>query len=398
MIFYWIDVNIFSLAQCFNLYRSHMVNVHNGLNRRENIKLFHKLNPEVLLVFPDNITKAWLSIWEPYLLASSFRVAVIAKSDGNKDLANVQLPIFFSDSGISIGQLLKAKSLKIFLYPTNRPNNFGYINKFPHIKHVFIGHGDSDKLSSSSRFSTVYDYLLVADRGACFRYSSRGVFIPKERFLPIGAPTIPNLDVIITNKNKKLQNLLYAPTSEGKASDSNFSSLCELNWEEAFKNLLDKGYVIDFRSHPGAGERLDIYKSVRQKLSLKYSKKMSKTDSYNLSDVIICDISGVMSEFLFTGKPIIVPVHKNDLESLVIKTIQSSNIADFVYLWDINGQPLESFLQSIEDDPLFNVRFQRRELKFLGSKTFDESSGKFNRALELISLSCDIDLLANSFF
>lgn len=350
-----------------------MTDVDLTLIKKKNIKRLKDLSPEVLLIFPDSITKAWLSIWEPYLLSMPYKYAVIANNYDNKDISSIQSPLFFSKEGITISQLLKIKSLKIFLYPTNRPNNFGYLNKFPHIQHIFIGHGDSDKLSSSSRFSTVYDFLFVSDNKAHLRYAYRGVNIPYEKFIPIGAPVTPGLNVHL-NKNENIKNILYAPTSEGKAADSNFSSLFVFDVITEFSSL-SKDTEIDFRPHPGMGERLDTYKKFKAQLLNKFSKRLSKEEAYNKADVIICDISGVMSEFLFTNKPIIVPFDANS--TLVMNAIENSEFRKYVYLWNTEEQKLSELIKIIEkDDPLFEKRLKYRNEKFFNALSFEEGQSK----------------------
>ncbi|WP_347455430.1 CDP-glycerol glycerophosphotransferase family protein [Acinetobacter thermotolerans] len=364
-----------------------MANTDIALIKKNNIKRLKDLSPEVLLIFPDSITKAWLSIWEPYLLSMPYKYAVIANNHDNKDISTIKSPLFFSKEGITISQLLKIKSLKVFLYPTNRPNNFGYLNKFPHIQHIFIGHGDSDKLSSSSRFSTVYDFLFVADNKAHLRYAYRGVNIPFERFITIGAPVTPGLSVCI-NRNNNIKNILYAPTSEGKASDSNFSSLFVFDAIHEL-SLLSKSFEIDFRPHPGMGERLEAYKKLKAQLVEKFSKKLSKEKAYNQADIIICDISGVMSEFLFTNKPIIVPYDKDS--KLVMNAIENSEFKEYVYLWDVQRQSLSDLIKSIEkEDPLFDTRLKYRNEKFFSSTSFEESVNFFNKAIQFTLLKSQI--------
>lgn len=349
--------------------------------KKENFKKLQELSPEVILIFPDGISKAWVSIWEQYLIDSPFKVAIVAKHHDKKDISNIRIPMFFNNTGVGPAQLLKIPSIKVFLYPTNRANNFNYLNKFPHIKHVFIGHGDSDKLSSSSRFSTVYDFLFTADDNAATRFFERGVKIPHERFITIGAPVVPGL-VVNTEKTVSIKNILFAPTSEGKAADSNFSSLMEINPAETLENL-SLSFNIDYRPHPGAGERLPEYKSLSKVLKLLYSKNLSKEQSYNNADLIICDISGVMSEFLFTNKPIILPY--NPKSKLITENINKSEFKEYVYLFDISKDNLHELISKIsQNDHLREAREKARNAKFLGAMSFHEAAKNFSNAIQYV--------------
>ena len=83
--------------------------------------------PEIAIIFPDDISLSQLGIWEPYLRASKKRVCILSKV--NKKNVKSAFPVFTQNDGIHADFLANLKSLRIFLYPTNRPNNFNYINK-----------------------------------------------------------------------------------------------------------------------------------------------------------------------------------------------------------------------------------------------------------------------------
>jgi hypothetical protein len=345
-------------------------------------KRLQKAAPQLALIFPDHIATSQLAIWEPYLLASGFSACVCAKTCAGKKVSS-KLPIFYQDEGLTISSLGKLSSIKVFLYVTNRPNNFNYLSKYPHIKHVFVGHGDSEKAASASRFSKVYDYLLVADDNAYMRYIKNKVELPRSSFIMMGAPTLPGLN--LRAEKSSLQNILYAPTFEGKSDPANYSSLSKV--AAALEETARQGaFKFCFRPHPGTGQRLADYEGIKNQLKAAINPEATpklKIEQFNWSDAIVTDISGVLSEFLFTGKPIIIPASEKD--ELVLTTIRTTDLQRYVYVWDYTRAPLDSFLATIADDPLFKQRHQIRHAKFAGASTFEESSAKFCQAMQKLA-------------
>lgn len=154
-------------------------------------------DPEVVMVWNNNFQPHHLDIWAPYIRSSKYRIAIVCRSMNEFDLIRQKLPytpIWCLDRHIyAIQQLPVASSLKVFLYPDNEKNNEHTIHNYPRHMHVHIGHGDSDKSASANRFGVLYDYIFLADRNAISRYKRAGIEISDHRFLPIGAPTLPNL-------------------------------------------------------------------------------------------------------------------------------------------------------------------------------------------------------------
>jgi hypothetical protein len=345
-------------------------------------KQLETIAPQLVVVFPDTIAASQLQIWEPYLLACNYRTCVCAKSAKHKTVVS-RLPIFYQDAGFTINHLRGVKSIQVFLYVTNRPNNFNYLNKFPHIKHVFVGHGDSEKDASASRFCKVYDYLLVADRNAYERYAKNNVNISRKHVLMMGGPTLPGL---VCQKTKQtLNNILYAPTFEGKSEEKNYSSLAKIaNYLE--DSVKTGQYSFCFRPHPGTGQRLKHYSGIRDSLRQLTTpltpQTSTKVEQFNWADALVTDISGVLSEFLFTGKPIVVPAGPHD--TLTLRAVHGTTLRKHVYVWDYTLTSLDAFMLSIAHDPLFDARHKYRNVKFRGAVSFEESAQHFKHAMRFL--------------
>ena len=60
----------------------------------------------------------------------------------------------------------------------------------PGTKHVFVGHGDSDKQASVNPYSKVYDEVWVAGLAGRERYARAGVGVLDRDIVEIGRPQL----------------------------------------------------------------------------------------------------------------------------------------------------------------------------------------------------------------
>jgi hypothetical protein len=96
-------------------------------------------------------------------------------------------------------------------------------------------------------------------------------------------------------------------------------------------------------------------------------------------------VSGVLSEYLFTKKPLIVPVGDDD--DWLSAYFKKTGLGDYVYAWRYNELSLQDMLSSIVVDPLRDSRIERREALYHGANSIDELSTLFDNALEMCSLA-----------
>lgn len=345
-----------------------------------NIGLF---NPEVILIWGGDLAYSQLSIWAPILRRSKLKHAIFCKSLKGKEQGHAKLenvPIFGAKEGSDTKFIANyADSASAMLYMTDKNDNFGYVRAYPHLIHVAAHHGDSDKHASYNRLFGAFDYLLVADRNSMNRYLSANIQLSPDHFLTIGNSVIEGVKF---EKNNQLKNILFAPTFEGHGESVNYSSLLRI--KNCFNEMSDFNLML--RPHPGTGMREIQYKKVVEELNLKAvdNLKKSKMRQFNWSDILICDISGIMSEYLFTSKPIIVPVSASD--GWLYHYIHNLGIKDYVYLWDYQNVSLESIILDIQNnDSLYENRIKRRNELFCGVENIEQSVGLYDRALNYLS-------------
>ena len=347
--------------------------------------------PEIALIFSVELDFNIYSLWKSYIEKSKFKFCIICYSfkeyyaKYNSTHLQTVCPIYAEETGFKIDALGYINSLKILLYPANYSRNWIYFYNLPqiehtnkNIKHIHIGHGDSDKPSSYIRAQKIYDYILLADQTAINRYKNNNINLPDSIYLKMGAPIAPGMESI--DHPSSLKNILYIPTFEGNNAQSNYSSLKTLHTKlvKYFKEDT-QNHTLSFRPHPATGSRISEYADYVEELKKVASfYELPKSEIFNKSDAAICDISGITSEYLFTGKPIIIPI----CDETTMRTLKASTLSKVAYLWSVNSIPLDTFLKSIAQDPLFSIRKKYRDEKFLHAINFDESAANFDKALE----------------
>ena len=347
---------------------------------------FYLYNPQIVFFWSDIITFAHINIWLDYIKASRFRFAICGPSMKGKTLEGAGLenvPVFAWDEGFEPkGFLQTGRDLASIFFTVNRASNSTFIATLPQYLHVHIHHGDSDKAGSFSRLDALYDHLIVADGNAVDRFRRANIPIPQERFLATGGSVIPGVEV--RKERRPIRNILFAPTFEGWSAATNFGSVMRAGDRIADHIAADPARMV-VRPHYASGARQPAYKEkVKALAQQSKGSRKGKGDQFNWSDALLVDVSGVLSEYLFTGKPIITPVASDD--EWIRAHMKAHGLLKYVYTWDYKKQSLAEFLASIADDPLRAARERRRKKLYLSLESFEESARLFDDVIDLIVL------------
>ncbi|WP_371674296.1 CDP-glycerol glycerophosphotransferase family protein [Streptomyces sp. NBC_00289] len=167
------------------------------------------------------------------LSRTSVPVLCVPKAD---DLAELELP-----------------DVRVVLYPGNAGKNV-HMLRVAEAKHVFIGHGDSDKLASSNRVSKVYDEIWVAGRAGRDRYQRVRHAISDEAIVEVGRPQLSPIRLHEDHTPGPLPVVLYAPTWEGWSDDDCHTSLIPMGVTLVEKLLAENVRVV-YKPHPLTGKR-----------------------------------------------------------------------------------------------------------------------------------------------
>ncbi|GAA2749851.1 CDP-glycerol glycerophosphotransferase family protein [Amnibacterium kyonggiense] len=231
-------------------------------------------------------------------------------------------------------------SVRIVLYPTNVVRNDEMI-RIPGPMHCFIGHGDSDKVGSFSPLNRMYDEIWVAGRAAIDRYAAVDEGIDLNVLRAVGRPQLADIARATpeTEPGHRLT-VLYAPTWEGFFDEADYSSVAAMG-ERIVRGCLDAGADVLFKPHPLTGHRLPEAGRAREAIDelvrragggseIVAPSPNSLYEAFNRADLLISDISSVITDFLASRKPYAVSNRRDVPEAEFRAMFPSSSAAELL--------------------------------------------------------------------
>lgn len=204
-------------------------------------------------------------------------------------------------------------SLRAAFYVNNGMKN-AHCVRFTRLTHVQLYHGYSDKPVSVNPIAAIFDLIFVPGQAIADQFVGSGVDLPKERFRIVGRPQAEELAVANRPVDQVTSPVvLYAPTWAGEYADSNHCSLPI--GETIVRALLERGVTVIVRPHPYTRRVRESMRQLRQIERLLARdrtgrhlwggavSKLSLADCMNRADAMVCDVSSVASQFLYTNKP-----------------------------------------------------------------------------------------------
>jgi hypothetical protein len=260
-------------------------------------------------------------------LSETYPVVVLARNAiGAKTLfAESGLAVQYVPKVSDLERVLDEQPLKIIFYVNQNTRNFQMM-RYGQRWHVFINHGESDKMYMVSNQHKAYDYALVAGDAAQSRLS-RTIWnydVPK-RTMKIGRPQADYFYGDAPYPDDDRTTVLYAPTWEGDRPAAAYGSVAS-HGETIVQKLLATGrHRLIYRPHPRSGVVDSEFGRANKRIIAMiaaanaadgsahhvYDDSASIGWQLRLPDVAICDVSAMVYDRLATGKPLMVarPAH-----------------------------------------------------------------------------------------
>jgi uncharacterized membrane protein YtjA (UPF0391 family) len=239
----------------------------------------------------------------------------------------------------------------------------------PRLRHVMLAHGDSDKATSASALIRAFDETWVAGQAAIDRFRTAGVALGPERFAVIGRPQVAGLPVGPSGREPRV--LLYAPTFEGYYEATTHSSLDVLGVELVRRVLAGHPELrVWFRPHPASGvvrpsmlaaiaEIEAMLRSAGDGHLVVADRGLTMVECLAGADVLVSDVSSVISDYLATERPVIV-CDPAGLDPDAFVAAYPSQASSYLLGPDLAG--LDTILQqALGDDPLREARLAMKK-------------------------------------
>lgn len=212
--------------------------------------------PETVLYFSGSKDSAYqVNMWLETMERLDTKPLIILRERVIlQNLAPTTVPVICVSGGVHLMNM-DLSTVRVTLYAANVGKNI-HMLRVPTMKHVFIGHGDSDKLASVNPFSKVYDEVWTAGRAGRDRYALADVGVRDEDIVEVGRPQLAPILGRQDVPEPRMPTVLYAPTWEGWDDNPGNTSIL-LAGENIVRRLVtaDPPVRVLYKPHPFTGTR-----------------------------------------------------------------------------------------------------------------------------------------------
>lgn len=286
-------------------------------------------------------------------LARTWPVVVLSRSaTGARALmAEDAPPVAFVPTVRDVERFLATQEIRVVLYVNQNTRNFQMF-RYGRRWHVFINHGESDKMYMTTNQYKAYDYALVAGQAARDRLSRvLWDYDVTTRTIEIGRPQADHYSGVLPYTPDDRIVVLYAPTWEGDRPSAHYGSILS-HGESLVSALLATGrHRVVYRPHPRSGVVSPAYGRAHQRIVAAiaaanaadaraqhvYDNGPELGWQLSSADVAVVDVSAMVYDRLAADKPLLItrPV---DPEAVVdthgylsdCEWLDASRSADFV--------------------------------------------------------------------
>lgn len=255
----------------------------------------------------------------PVLILSRASGAAIALFDESP------VPVAYVRRVVDLERVIHEQDLHVVFYVNQNAKNFQMM-RYGRRWHVFINHGESDKMYMTTNQFKAYDYALIAGDAARARLEKvLWDYDFDKRAIPIGRPQADHYSGALPYTPDEREVVLYAPTWEGDRGAAAYGSIATHGVDLVTSLLATGRHRVVYRPHPrsgvvdhayGAANR-DIIAAIAAANAADPSAQHVYDDGPELgwqlsaADVAIVDISAMVYDRLAAGRPLLItrPVH-----------------------------------------------------------------------------------------
>ncbi|MGW5615414.1 hypothetical protein [Streptomyces sp. NPDC003877] len=209
--------------------------------------------PTVGLYFSGGASSAYqANMWlEPLAQLDGRPVIVLRERFMVQKIAATDVPIVCLPK-VSTLMRLEHSTLQVLIHPSNSGKT-SQVLRIPTIKHTFVNHGESDKLSSCNPYAKAYDEVWVAGPAARERYALAEVGVEDKDVVETGRPQLDGVLPYAGPPAGACTTVLYAPTWEGWDGNPGNTSVIAAGENLVRALLADPAVRVLYKPHPLTG-------------------------------------------------------------------------------------------------------------------------------------------------
>ena len=263
--------------------------------------------------------------YQPLLeLSKTHPVLILARASGSALalLDESPLPVAYVRRVADLEKVIHEQDLHVVFYVNQNAKNFQMM-RYGRRWHVFINHGESDKMYMTTNQFKAYDYALIAGDAARARLEKvLWDYDFDKRAIPIGRPQADHyLDgspLPYTPDEREV--VLYAPTWEGDRAGAAYGSIASHGVGLVTALLATGRHRVIYRPHPRSGVVDPDYRAANRAIidaiAAANTADPAAQHVYDdgpalgwqlaAADVAVVDISAMVYDRLAAGKPLLI--------------------------------------------------------------------------------------------
>ncbi|WP_426320152.1 CDP-glycerol glycerophosphotransferase family protein [Microbacterium sp. E-13] len=374
--------------------RSAVIDVRRTLSARMQHPPFHY---RVAVYFADGAVNMYqMRQWYKPLagLAERWPVVVLSRAATGAQalIADGALPVAFLPTVRDLERFIAKQDIRVVLYVNQNTRNFQMF-RYGRRWHVFINHGESDKMYMTTNQYKAYDYAMIAGDAARERLSRvLWDYDLDRRTIQIGRPQADHYSGALPYTPDERTVVLYAPTWEGDRPSAHYGSIAT-HGEALVTALLATGrHRVIYRPHPRSGVVDHEYGAANKRIIAALAAANAKDrraqhvfdDGPDLgwqlaaADVAIVDISAMVYDRLAADKPLLItrPVDP----AAAIDTHGYLSACEWLDASDAAGIVAQT--ERVLDDPDAVARLEEWVTRYFGDTAPGAATERFHAAVQ----------------
>nr|WP_218869070.1 CDP-glycerol glycerophosphotransferase family protein [Leifsonia psychrotolerans] len=327
-------------------------------------------------------------------LAETWPVVILSRTSGGTltMLSESPLPVAHVRKVTELEQVIAEQDIRVVFYVNQNTKNFQMM-RYGRRWHVFINHGESDKMYMTTNQFKAYDYAFVAGDAALARLDTvLWNYDFDARAVKIGRPQADHYAGTLPYTPDERQVVLYAPTWEGDRPAAAYGSIASHGVGIVTALLATGRHRVIYRPHPRSGVVDPAYaaanKRIIQAIAAANARDSAAQHIYDTgaelgwqlsnADVAIVDISAMVYDRLAAGKPLLITRPLNAAAEID----RGGYLSDCEWLAAKDAPNVVAEIDQLTHDEAAEARLAVWVERYFGDSTQGAATARFHAAVQ----------------